>query len=289
MFTSKTPLTIDQIAKYSPSALQTQAHESCSARYGFQSTVAIIEGLRAEGFGVFGVGESRTRQDDRRGFLKHMLRFRHLSTFEQHMVKGDFIPELVMVNAMDGSSIYKLMGGIFRMVCENGMVVADSLIQTVSVRHTVSMVQGVLEASFEIAKQTSKAVGVIDEWRSLQLTTGDQHSLAIAAHYLRFADSDGRVNTPIQPDQLLHLRRTEDSGNDLWSTHNRIQENVIKGGLSARADRYSRRVSTREVKAISADVKLNQALWTLSTSLADQKAGRTVIEQAAALAAAAGK
>jgi len=238
---------------------------------------------------VFGIGESRTKQSDRRGFLKHMLRFRHLSSFDQQMVQGDFVPELVMVNAMDGSSIYKLMAGIFRMVCENGMVVADSLIQTVSVRHTVSMVQGVLEASFDIAKQTSKAVGVIEEWRSLQLTTGEQHSLAIAAHYLRFADSNGRINTPITPDQLLHVRREEDRNNDLWSTHNRIQENVVRGGLSARADRHYRRVTTREVKAISADVRLNQSLWSLSTSLADLKTGRTVVEQSRALAAAAGR
>lgn len=288
MFTSRTPMTIDQVAQYAPSALQTQPHSSRSERYGFQSTVAIIEGLRNEGFEIFGAGESRTRQDARRGYLKHMLRFRHVTSFGQ-MTKEDFIPEVVLVNSMDGSSIYKILGGIFRMVCENGMVVADSLIQAVCVRHTVNMVQGVLEASFAIAQQTSKAVGVIDEWRGLQLTNGEQTSLAVAAHTLRFADTEGHINTPIRPEQLLQIRREEDRGRDLWSTHNRIQENALKGGLTARADRFSRRVSTREVKAINQDVRLNQALWSLSTSLADAKTGRTVLEQSQALAAAAGR
>jgi hypothetical protein len=287
MYTSRTPMTIEQVAQYAPSALQTQAHASRSSRYGFQSTMAIIEGLRSEGFGIFGAGESRTKQDDRRGYLKHMLRFRHVDA--NPMVKaGDFAPEIVLVNSMDGSSVYKIMGGIFRMVCSNGMIVADSLIQAVSVRHTINMVQDVLEASYSVASQTTKAIGVIDEWRGLQLTNGEQQSLAIAAHHLRFADSDGRINTPIRPDQLLHLRRHEDSGSDLWSVHNRIQENVIKGGLTARADRYARRVTTKTVKAINADVKMNQQLWSLSTLLADSKTGRTVMEQSKALAAAAG-
>ena len=109
---------------------------------------------------------------------------------------------------------------------------------------------------------------------------GGTIALAEAAHTMRFADSEGKVTTPILPAQLLQARRHYDNGNDLWKTFNRIQENVIQGGLSGRTrssydelGRFvpSRRVSTREIKGIDQDVRLNRALWTLAEKMADLK------------------
>jgi hypothetical protein len=80
---------------------------------------------------------------------------------------------------------------------------------------------------------------------------------------LRFADADGEVTTPIAPAQLLAPRRREDTANDLWTTFNVVQENVIKGGLHGvgrDANNRRRRVTTRAVNGIDQDVKLNKAL-----------------------------
>jgi hypothetical protein len=153
------------------------------------------------------------------------------------------------------------------------------MIQSIRVRHTVTMIQDVLAASKTITKQTHVALDAIQEWQRIQLSDGEQNALATAAHHVRFADSEGHVNTPITPAQLLQIRREDDRANDLWTVHNRIQENVIKGGLTARAPstndsngyRRGRRIQTREVKELSQDVKLNQALWTLSEEMAKLK------------------
>jgi hypothetical protein len=58
---------------------------------------------------------------------------------------------------------------------------------------------------------------------------------------------------------------------------NVVQENVIKGGLSAmrRDGRETRRVTTREVRGIDQDVKLNRALWQLAERMAELKGVRT--------------
>jgi hypothetical protein len=123
----------------------------------------------------------------------------------------------------------------------------------------------------------------VRNWTQLQLTDGEQHAFAESAHTLRFADSDGKVTTPITPTQLLEPRRREDVGSDLWRTFNKIQENVIAGGLHAiqrDADgRRVRRVSTRQIRGIDQDVRLNRALWELGTRMAELKnAGRKVID-----------
>ena len=102
-----------------------------------------------------------------------------------------------------------------------------------------------------------------------------------SAHALCFGDADGKVPTRIRPEQLLMLRwRADDRADDLWTTLNVIQWNVMRGGLSARASlrptmdqhgrwRRGRRVTTRAVGNINQGcVKLNRALWALGARMA---------------------
>jgi hypothetical protein len=59
-----------------------------------------------------------------------------------------------------------------------------------------------------------------------------------------------------------------------WRTFNRVQENVIRGGLTAwarDARNRPRRVTSREVTGIDGDVRLNRALWQLAERMAQIK------------------
>jgi len=271
------PLTIDQIAKYAPSAMATTAHESRSDRYTYIPTVAVIEGMMKQGFQPFSASQSRSRIEGKTEFTKHMIRFRHQGTDSTELMKvGDVVPEVVLINSHDGTSCYKLIAGMYRLVCSNGLMVSDAEIAAVSVMHKGNILENVIEGSYRLLEDTSKALGTVQNWTALQLTSGEQNAFAEAAHTLRFADSEGKVTTPITAAQLLQPRRQYDAGSDLWKTFNRVQENVIKGGLSAIArdenGRRIRRVSTRQVKGIDQDVKLNRALWQLAERMAELKA-----------------
>ena len=54
-FRSNSPLSNDTIARYAPSVLATEAHESRGDRYAFIPTINVIDGLRANGFQPFEV------------------------------------------------------------------------------------------------------------------------------------------------------------------------------------------------------------------------------------------
>lgn len=275
-FTSNQPLTLDQIAKLAPSALATQAHSSRSERYVYIPTIDVIKHMMSKGFQPFKAMQSMTRIDDKRNFTKHMIRFRHQDVTMQ--VNGSF-PEVVLINAHDGTSRYKLIAGIFRLVCANGMVIAESTTGCVSVQHSGNILDNVVEGSYTVIENAQKSLNAVREWSHLQLTDGEQHAFASAAHTLRFADSDGNVNTPFTPAQLLTPRRSEDYATDLYTVFNRVQENATKGGLFARTQARmeegtfhpSRRVRTREIKSIDGDVKLNRALWQLGEEMAKLK------------------
>ncbi|WP_312949067.1 DUF932 domain-containing protein [Agrobacterium sp.] len=113
------------------------------------------------------------------------------------------------------------------------------------------------------------------DWSTHILNRDEQLALAEAAHVLRFGDADGNVDTPIQPQKMLGIRRTDDKSNDLWTTWNVVQENTIKGGLrgQGRDDLgRPRRVKSRAVNGIDQGIKLNKALWVLGEKMAQMKA-----------------
>ncbi len=76
---------------------------------------------------------------------------------------------------------------------------------------------------------------------------------------------------PITETQILRPRRYDDNRADLWTVFNRVQENLVKGGLSGRAAN-GRRQRTRAVQGIDQNVRLNRALWLLADGLRQLKA-----------------
>lgn len=263
-----TPLTMDEIRRAAPSAFATEAYHDRSERYAYIPTSAVIEGMISNGFLPFQASQSRTRIDDKKEHTKHMIRFRAPNA---NLVVGDSFPELVLVNSHDGSSAYKLMAGIFRLVCSNGLVVADSMVGSLNIRHTGKVIEEVAHGSITLVEHMPKCIDAIQCWKDIQMNAGELAIFAESAHSVRFADSDGKINTPIRADQLLRPRRYDDKANDLWSTFNRVQENVIKGGLSARTPGAARRTGMREVKGIDQNVNLNRALWSLAERMAELK------------------
>lgn len=260
-------LTEYDLRLYTPSIFATEAHGSRSDRFVPIPTIDIVRGLQKEGFEPFTALQCKTRDKTRREFCKHIIRFRHNSTDK---FDAGVTPEVVLVNANDGGSAYKLMGGMFRFICGNGMIVQNGRIDDVHVRHMGDVKENVIEGSFRVLDSVVKQMDTPKEWSSLRLNTDSQLVLAEAARTIRFGDAEGNVDTPIQARQLLMPRRSADSGNDLWSTFNRVQENCVRGGLSATSRNGSqrRRVTTRGVASIDGDVKLNKALWTLGEQMA---------------------
>lgn len=261
-----TPLTMDEIKRAAPSAFATEAYRDRSERYTYIPTSSIIEGMISNGFLPFQASQSRTGIAEKREHTKHMIRFRAPNA---SLVVGDSFPEIVLINSHDGSSAYKLIAGIFRLACSNGLVVAESMMESVHVRHSGRVIEEVTHGTVQLVDKMPKCIDAIQRWKDIQLNAGEQAIFAESAHHVRFADSDGKINTPIRPDQLLKPRRYDDKASDLWSTFNRVQENVIKGGLSARTPGAARRTGMREVKGIDQNVNLNRALWSMAEKMAE--------------------
>jgi hypothetical protein len=252
------PLSDDQIRAVAPSIFAESAHESRSARYTYIPTIDVLNGLRREGFQPFMVCQTRVRNEDKREHTKHMIRLRHAD-----QITGREANEIILLNSHDGTSSYQMLAGMYRFVCQNGMVCGETM-NDIRVRHNGDVVGEVIEGAFKVLDSFETVTAQREAMQSLTVNQGEQAAFARAALALKYDEEDGAA--PITEAQILAPRRFEDRRDDLWTTFNRVQENLVKGGLRGR-NRNGRTTTTRPVNGIDQSVKLNRALWVLAEEM----------------------
>ena len=254
---AETPLSDEQIAHVAPSIFGNAKHESRSQRYTYIPTIDILQSLRKEGFQPFFACQTRVRDEGRREHAKHMIRLRHAS-----QINGREANEIILLNSHDGTSSYQMLAGVYRFVCCNGMVCGDT-IQDVRVPHKGDVVGHVIEGAYSVLDEFDMVAGEIESMRSVRLSDEAQEVFAEHALMLRYDDP---AAAPIAASKLLDLKRRDDDRNDLWTTFNRVQENLLRGGIMGRT-RNGNRTKTRAVTGIDGNVKLNRVLWSLAEKM----------------------
>ena len=255
---SERPLTDEQIIKAAPSVFAESAHGSRSARYAYIPTSEVLTGLRGEGFQPFMACQARTRVEGKEAFTKHLIRFRH-----EGQINGETANEIILVNSHDGTSSYQMLAGCFRFVCHNGLICGDT-VEDFRVRHSGNIVGNVIEGAFRILNEFEQVDASKGIMQGITLKPEQQGIFARAALQLRYDEDE---KPPIEADQLNETRRFDDRGPDLWRTFNRVQENMIQGGLQG-TNANGRRMTTRQVTGVNENIRLNRALWTLADEMA---------------------
>jgi hypothetical protein len=252
-------ITRDQLRTLTPSVFATTPWEGMSDSYRFIPTADVLDMMADQGFRVTSARQSRSRIEGKGDFTRHMLRLRHDNFLDD---LGE-VPEVVLINSHDRSSAYRVFSGAFRTVCENGMIVQSSDFGSFSIRHSGSrdLFAQVREATAQIMEGVPAIMNRIAHWKEIILPRPAQVEFAREAWNLK-------PNPSIPPVWLLTARRDEDmtlpdASRDLWRTTNVIQESLVRGGLSGRNER-GRRVTTRPVKAVEADLRINRRLWEMA-------------------------
>jgi len=231
-----------------------------SDKYSFIPTINAVNHLRDAGWAPIEAKQGSPRLFEKRNFQRHAITFT-----KPELDLGDRRIQMTLYNSHDTGSSYILSGGIYRLVCANGMMVGSNQAEYRH-RHMNFDADLFIESAKFVAEKMNIIAENLVDWEAIQLTPNEQGTFAIAAHEVMFQGKNPTVN----PEQLLTARREADKGNDLWTTFNRIQENVIKGGLKGRSA-LGRRSQTRGVTSIHRDKVLNQSLWSMADYMADVK------------------
>lgn len=270
------PLKDAGIMQVCPSVFAETPHGSVSPRYQYVPTVTPMRALQASGWGVYEASQQRSRSVDRDPYTKHMLRLRRLSDVwgdkpSDHIIRQD-IPELILINAHDGSASYHLKAGIFRLVCANGLMVGTT-IAGFTVRHTVGpqTSQEVLEAGEKIVTEKFPAMlEHIERFKAVRLTRDNQYRLARRAIELKYKNAT--LTLTVKPEDFLAVRRPEDEDPTLWNVLNRVQESAIYGGFESKSFGWGRKTVARPVERVTEVTRINMALWDEAETIAKESA-----------------
>jgi hypothetical protein len=259
-------LTRDDIRRIAPSVFASHPIDSVSDRYAFVPTSEVVEIMKEYAFLPVKATQSTCRDFDRRSYTKHCIRFRSADDLTPALQEE--VPEIVLVNSHDKTAAYSLSAGLFRLVCSNGLTVASATLGSFSIRHSGSRdtIKQIIDATSELASRMPDLMNTVRDWKQIILPRPRQLEFAEQAHALK-------ANPAIKPAFLLTARRdadyTDAEGNrDLWRTLNVLQENLMQGGISGINTR-GRRVSTRPIRSVTADLSINRQLWKFAENYAN--------------------
>ena len=254
-------LTNDQLHKMAPAIFATAPKESTSHRYEFIPTIKVLDLLRSEGWFPVMARQTKASNEERKDSSKHVIRLRQAK--DLRMLKPqETVNEVIITNAHDATTAYGLDAGAYRCVCSNQMTVSEDVFSRISIRHQGFNPNDVIEASYKIIQDLPKLQNSIELMKEVQLSKEEQFALGESAIALRWNDPN---KAKLNPMTANFARRQADQGNDLWHTFNRIQENIVKGGLRTRQGK------ARAVTAIDSEIKLNKGLWSLAEMMKTYK------------------
>lgn len=250
------------LAHRAPAALATTPHNRVSEAYSMIPTMPVVEAAYDHGLVLADAQQKRVRSTATNfdaDSATHILRFRRLG---QTDIGGSF-PEVCVINGHARTTSFKVLAGLLREICTNGLISGDY--SESRVRH-IGDVDMDLDALFtsKIA-ESQQLVDQVSRYTQVDarlISGGHVHKLVDAGIKARWSKwEDVPQNDKRCARDFLETRRRGDHAEDLWTRLNVIQENLVRG-TRRNWSRTGRRV--RKIRActdILTQTKISQALF----------------------------
>ena len=250
----------EQVKQVAPSVFTKHGASNVSEKYSHIPTERVMDDMSALGWNVVDAKEIKARKNQ--GFQKHMLIFANPEIIINGNDGDTVFPRILLTNSHDGKNAFTFKAGLFRLVCSNGLVIADEQFGEMKIRHMGYDFEALQSLITEMVEKLPLTVESMNRFKNKQLSEDQKQKFALEALGLRF-DTD---NKTFNVSEFLTPTRKEDEGSDLWSVFNVIQEKLVHGMVDYRAGSKQRKA--RRIKNFQQDVKLNSELYELALAYA---------------------
>jgi len=269
-------LSLEEIKEMAPSIFTTNGSKDTSDKYTHIPTDRVIRDLEVLGWKVADVKEVAARKEDNKGFQKHLVVFRN----EDVVITGEdgdtVYPQILLTNSHDGKNSFKFQAGLFRMICENGLVIADESFEDYSIRHMGYDFEALQSLITEMVSNLDLTVESMNKMKQIELNEEQQLELAKRLLDIRL-ENTGNAYDDYQPKSINYSQRKEDNGVDLWSVFNRQQENIIEGNFKYfNGEKYAKYENVnmefigryaRPIKNFKQDMDVNKKMFAAALEL----------------------
>lgn len=247
---------LEYLRKFAPAALADAPATHVSDAYNFIPTYKLIEEFENKGWQIDVASQSNPRSRNPLT-TKHRISMIH-PNYTQGVESrlGSLRPRIEIINSHDWSFRFKIMLGMLRLVCTNGLVIGQSVLN-IALRHDSPLVESVEMITDRFGTASDRVLIAAGDMSQKILSRSQQMHFAAEARNLRFGP-----DSTVEPESLLVARRPADEGDSVWNVYNRVQENVTMGGIRFPG---MRRMS-RRITNIQKDLDLNESLWNLAAS-----------------------
>jgi hypothetical protein len=256
--------TKDEIRKSAPSIFTEQGASNTSSKYSHIPTYRIMDDMETLGWGVVDVKEVKARKQV--GYQKHLIVFRNNDIVISGEDNDTVYPQILLTNSHDGKNAFTFTAGLFRMICENGLVISTQEFENMKIRHYGYDFETLQETIKAMVEKLPLTVESMNKFKTTELAQEQALDFARKAVSCRF-NEDEIDNIKIDIDALLTPTRNEDKGTDLWSVFNIVQEKLVNGMFNYTYGNKNRKA--RKIKSFKQDMVLNEKLYSLALEYAN--------------------
>jgi hypothetical protein len=256
---AQTFLTKEEIKEKAKSIFAVSGGENTSERYSHIPTYQIVEDMKVLGWEVIDVKEVKARKNV--GYQKHLVVFRNNDIIIDGKDGDTVFPQILLTNSSDGKNAFTFRAGLFRLICENGLVISTQDFADMKIRHYGYKFEELKATITNIVEKLPLTVASMNKFKQIELNKKQIIKLAKDALNIRFGEVEMNRIT-VDWDEFIKPTRKEDEGTDLWSVFNVVQEKVMEGDFNYVAGNKSRKA--RKIKNFNQDIELNSKLYELA-------------------------
>ena len=258
-------LSKEQLKEVCPVIFANKASKDVSKHYTHIPTSKVIDDMATLGWNVVDAKAVKARKNSTKGFQKHLVVFRNNDVVIDGQGGDTVFPQVLLTNSHDGKNAFTFTAGLFRMVCENGLVISTTQFEDVKMRH---MGYSFEELQVKIKEMVEKLPLTVESMNKMQATElGQKQAVEFAKKAIKTRFNDDELKRiKIDFKELLNPTRDEDKGNDLWSVFNVVQEKIIDGDFEYVAAGKVRKA--RQIKNFKQDQKINKELFDVALEFA---------------------
>ena len=207
-------LTKENMKSLAPSIFAEKPSSEVSDHYTHIPTERVIDDMELLGWKPIDAKEVKARKSSTKGFQKHLVTFRN----DDVVINGDdgdtVFPQILLTNSHDGKNAFQFQAGLFRLVCSNGLVIADTQFEAVKMRHMGYDFEDLQVMIKEMVERLPLTVESMNKMKAQEMEQEQIIQFAMDAINTRFSDKEMK-RIQIDYDELVKPVRKEDAGSVL--------------------------------------------------------------------------
>ena len=248
-----------QINDVASSVFTNRPSSEVTEKYTFISTEKVIDDMEVLGWKVSDAKEVKARTKATVGFQKHLLVFRNNDVVINGEDGDTVFPQILLTNSHDGKNSFQFTAGLFRMICENGLVIADTEFEDVRMRHMGYTFEDLQVLIKDMVEKLPLTVESMNKMKNIELEEEKIIDLAKSLLDIRVEGTDNTYDSSAI-EEVLETQRKKDEGVGLWEVFNRVQENIIEGNFHYKTKSGKVR-QARIIKNFKQDIDLNRNMF----------------------------